>query len=133
LKKTLIFAAFLLASFTGLAQKDHTSQSGFLVDSLSIRLLHWHTQSAAQDTIKYASVYVWKYFSIKNDTLYAQLPRGYTYYEVDNPLSGGRDNDKTMVTVQIGNTTRWFRVSDLIGRTVAICTTKNPAIVYLSL
>lgn len=117
----------------GHAQKDHNTRGGFMVNSVNMQLIAYHTQTTEQDTLRFLSSYVWQYFSVENDTLYANIPSGYISYGIDDPVTMSAKGNKEMVTIKTGTNTRWFRERDLIGHKVAIWYTKEPAVIYLSL
>ncbi len=129
----LLACALLLFPAHVHAQREHTSRAHFLVDSIDIHLVRWRTQSADEDSFRFASEYVEEYFSLENDTLYAELPADYVCYDIVDPLTGGIKRDKVMVTYVQGVTTTYFRASTLLGQRTAICATKRPAVLFLSL
>ncbi len=121
----LLFAALLLPA-CAFAQKDRTSEAYFYWDSIEIHLARWHSQNAAQDTIMFASQYVSEYFYTDNGLLYSQIPLGYVAYGTHEP-------DRPMVIVHCGKRTKTYNAHDLIGNKVELCSTLEPALVWLNL
>ncbi len=96
-----------------------------------------HTQTPAEDSGSIQE-YLRTYIKVKKGVLYAEFPKGYVTYWVDDPVTGIRAVDKEMIIVEKyqgekGKTVHYIRESELIGKKVNLCKTTESAYLYLSL